>query len=51
MGLVLDSSVLIAAERGRLDVDRHIQGREEELDKRHFGKIEGLEIEIWRTEG
>lgn len=31
MGVVLDTSVLIEAERGRLDIDRFIEGKEEEL--------------------
>jgi tRNA(fMet)-specific endonuclease VapC len=31
VGVVLDTSVLIEAERGRLDIDRFIEGKEEEL--------------------
>ena len=31
MGVILDTSILIEAERGRLDVDRFIEGKEEEL--------------------
>ena len=33
MGVILDTSVLIEAERGRLEIDRFIEGKEEE----HFG--------------
>lgn len=30
MGLLIDASVLIEHERGRLDLDRHLEGRAEE---------------------
>lgn len=49
MGIILDTSLLIEAERGHLDIDTlaiALGFSVATFDKRHFERIEGLKIEI-----